>query len=146
MIIICDIDGTIADLQHRIHHFKSKPVDWDAFYADCHLDTPIEPVRQILLRLMGKDGGVMYVTGRREEVRKVTTEWLRKHKFPEGALWMRRVGDHREDFEVKRQMLDDLPAYMSKSDILCVLEDRDQVVKMWREEGLTCLQVRDGNY
>ena len=27
-----------------------------------------------------------------------------------------------------------------------VLDDRNQVVKMWRENGLTCLQVAEGDF
>lgn len=149
MIVLCDIDGTIADLEHRIHHFHADPPEWDAFYSKCHLDAPIEKVRQILLRLLGKDGAVFYVSGRREQVRDITVEWLDRFGFPPGPLFMRADGDCREDQEVKREHLHNgikLLSFMTGDEILCVLEDRNQVVKMWREEGLTCLQVRDGNY
>lgn len=31
-------------------------------------------------------------------------------------------------------------------EILCVLDDRNKVVKMWRELGLTCLQMAEGDF
>jgi hypothetical protein len=57
---------------------------------------------------------------------------------------MRKYGDYRKDYVVKREIYEQLiaPDY----DILCVLDDRNSVVDMWREIGLTCLQVAPGDF
>lgn len=146
MIVICDIDGTICDLSHRLHFIENPPKSWDAFHAACSDDLPIHAMRDILCRLIGDDA-VFYVTGRNEAIRRQTVDWLDKHGFPQGALFMRNGSDRRQDWEVKREILhEQIYPHNPKSEILCVLEDRDQVVKMWREEGLVCLQVKDGAY
>ena len=40
--IICDIDGTLADLHHRLHHIKNGNKNWDAFFAEVKDDLPIQ--------------------------------------------------------------------------------------------------------
>ena len=51
------------------------------------------------------------------------------------------------DDKLKKVWLDEVfPGDSKKLDIECVFDDRDKVVKMWREEGLTCMQVAPGNF
>ena len=57
---------------------------------------------------------------------------------------MRSKGDHRSDTEVKKEIYDKY--IKDKYNILCVFEDRDKVVKMWRDEGLLCNQVYYGDF
>lgn len=141
--ILCDLDGTVADLTHRLHHIQSKPKNWDAFYAACKDDGVYENIANLVKFLGDADCHIIYVSGRREGTRKDTRTWLDNNKFPPGALLMRSDGDFREDYIVKREIFErELKAY----NIWFVLDDRDQVVKMWRELGLTCLQVKSGDY
>jgi hypothetical protein len=56
---------------------------------------------------------------------------------------MRKDKDYRQDYIVKQDILD---KHIDKSKVWVVLDDRDQVVQMWRRNGLTCLQVSDGNF
>lgn len=60
------------------------------------------------------------------------------------ALYLRPNGDKRKDYVVKRQIYEE--SVKDKFNVLFVLEDRDQVVKMWREIGLTCFQVEYGDF
>ncbi len=48
------------------------------------------------------------------------------------------------DDQLKKLWLDQL--FPNTDDVLCVFDDRDKVVKMWRENGLSCLQVAEGNF
>lgn len=148
MIIICDIDGTIADCTHRVHFIESEPKDWDSFYGACDKDGVYRPIRA-LLQIMSDLFAIYYVSGRRESTRYKTVQFLDNNQFPHGPLFLRGEGDYREDTEVKREILyKDIyrEAGQRKEDVLFVLEDRASVVKMWREEGLTCLQVKEGDY
>jgi hypothetical protein len=57
---------------------------------------------------------------------------------------MRKRNDFRKDFEVKREIYEAQIA--NRFDVLCVFDDRQQVVDMWREVGLVCLQVAAGDF
>lgn len=77
-----------------------------------------------------------------ETVKKETVQWLKNNKVPYTSLRMRPENDYTPDDELKRQWLKDL----NKDQILCVFDDRSKVVKMWRDEGLTCFQVAPGDF
>lgn len=142
--VICDIDGVIADCTHRLKFIQQSPPDWDAFFDACGEDTPILPMITFL-RGVAKAFSVVYATGRPERTRVKTVEWCAKHDIPAGLVLMRTDNDHREDFIVKRELV--LKGLTNKSrEIVAVFEDRDQVVKMWREHGLLCLQPKAGDY
>lgn len=146
-MIICDIDGTIADCEHRRHYITNKPKDHDAFYAGVRDDKPIRKIIGVLLSLLERDFyTVTFVTGRPERTRKDTEWWLSEylHLYPHDyEMFMRKDKDYRQDYIVKQDILD---KHIDKSKVSVVLDDRDQVVQMWRRNGLTCLQVADGNF
>ncbi|WP_435018528.1 AAA family ATPase [Tundrisphaera sp. TA3] len=139
--VIFDLDGTLADLSHRLHHIKNGSHNWDAFFAECGQDTLIEPIRDLAVALHRQGYKVLLVSGRSDKVYGQTVSWLVKHEVPFDELLMRRDGDYRQDFIVKSELLDAILA--EGHEILCVIDDRPSVVTMWRERGLTCLQFRD---
>jgi hypothetical protein len=57
---------------------------------------------------------------------------------------MRDKGNNEKDSIVKRNMFEKY--IRGKYFIEYVLDDRNQVVEMWRSMGLTCLQVADGDF
>ena len=143
-IVIVDIDGTIAKVGDRLKYLQQEPKDWDSFYEHCDEDEPIEDSIRVVKDLYFCGYNIVFCTGRRESVRTKTMEWIKKYlNFnPCGyRLLMRKDNDWRHDTEVKPQMLD-FPA----SEVLFVLEDRNSMVKKWRELGYTCLQVTDGDF
>lgn len=142
---IFDIDGTIADCSHRLEHIKKDNPDWDTFYSLCVNDKPIDYVCH-LMRVLARNFEIVFVTGRSEKFRKHTVEWLKSQfgSFVDYCLFMRPDGDHRPDYELKKEIYK--KHIKDNFDVLGVFEDRDQVVKMWRELGLTCYQVADGSY
>jgi hypothetical protein len=142
--IVCDLDGTVADASHRLHHIKGPSKDWASFYAACLDDTLKYPVWKLLLLTAYSGQEILYVTGRSEECRDDTLTWLERHHFPAGRLLMRKQGDHRQDYIIKREMADEFD--LTPATVWFVLEDRDQVVEMWRSRGILCLQVADGDF
>lgn len=142
---IFDIDGTIADCSHRLHFITGEHKDWDSFYANCDMDKCIEPTCN-LCRLIGRTElyKIIYLTGRPESVRDKTDSWLLKKYFSYGKIFMRKDGDHRPDYVLKREIYEQ--EIKDEYDVIGVFEDRDSCVKMWRELGLTCFQVADGSY
>lgn len=137
--VIFDLDGTLADITHRLHYIKGEKKNWDAFHAACVDDAPKENVIEIF-KTMARNYQVTIVSGRSSVVRQETLDWLAKHDIRPHGLIMRDAGDFSPDHELKRHWLQTF-RLGHKSDILCVFDDRQRVVDMWREEGLTCLQV-----
>ena len=147
--VIVDIDGTIADIGHRIDLIRDKPKDWKGFHSEekLKIDAPILDTIKVINQLAAHNR-ILFVTGRPVSRYLATERWLREHLnfewIEDAVLLMRLERDHRPDYDMKRTLYYEMiePNY----DILCVFEDRDQVVNMWREEGLTCYQVCRGNY
>lgn len=141
-IVIFDIDGTLADVSERIRHLKKKPKDWNAFFAGMAQDKTIHSMVRLCNLLYDSGIEIILCSGRSEEHRLETVEWLDKHGVKYHDLLLRRDGDRRSDVVVKREIL----AGLDKSKILFVVEDRSRVVAMWRSEGLVCLQCAPGEF
>lgn len=149
-VVLVDLDGTIADCQHRRHHVdgsRSTGKNWDGFFDPKLVarDSLIEHVRDLVVALAGKYQ-IIYVTARREELRTTSMEWLRKHGLwlSPYQMFMRKAGDRREDSLVKRDLLEEIKA-LGYAPVIAV-DDRKRVVDMWREQGLTCFQVAPGDF
>lgn len=141
--VIFDIDGTLANNDHRKHHIQKIPKDWPAFNSEMHLDSPIELV-VTLAKILRQHYAIILCTGRDETCRDVTQEWLRLHDVWHDGLWMRAAQDFRSDDIVKREMLADIRS--AGFDPQMVVDDRVSVVAMWRAEGLLCLQCAPGEF
>jgi phosphoglycolate phosphatase-like HAD superfamily hydrolase len=139
---VFDIDGTIADCSHRIHHIGNK--DWRAFFAACGDDTPIAHIIGLARDLASSGKRIIYVSGRSDECSEQTARWLDEHDLPVGRKYMRKAGDHRPDNIVKAELLDQLIADGYRP--IMAFDDRNQVVKMWRERGVPCAQVAAGEF
>lgn len=158
-LIICDIDGTIADCRHRQHLAG----DWDAFHETMMQDDLYEMVFEVIMSLMQDTGAeLIFLTGRPERFRAETTTWLEERcaLFEDDdyiALLMRPKDDFRPDVEMKPAVLKDwidnidpdLDVRMTM-DLLkeraLFLDDRDKVVAMWRDMGYTCFQTAEGAF
>lgn len=142
---IFDIDGTLANTDHRNHHLSGEKKNWKGWFADQKHDTPYWEIVDIMK--LAYDAGIKIIlcTGRDEENRDATLTWFKEHDiFHFHDLLMRPKGDRRDDTVVKREMLHKLRE--TGYDPVCVFEDRDRVVGMWRDEGIRCLQVKPGDY
>jgi len=131
--IIVDIDGTIA------HMWDRGPFDWSRVGEDAPHEDMIA-----LIKILQWYRDVLFVSWRSDECRGETQKWL--NKYFDGcctSLHMRKAGDNRKDSIVKYEILQEL---IKEYYIEYVFDDRDQVVKMWREAGLRCLQVAPGNF
>jgi hypothetical protein len=138
---IFDIDGTVADISHRLHFIQKTPKDWDAFHNACCDDKPIPHMVRLAQVLNAR---IVYVTGRPLLSEKDTLYWIWIHIDVAGPLYMRKNGDHRRDDIVKREMLDRIRA--DGYNPIMAFEDRSRVVKMWREAGIPCAQVAEGDF
>ena len=144
--VIFDLDGTIADNGHRVHYLEQKPKDWDS-YNDACMSDKLKPNIAELMRLLICQGlDVIILTGRIDTVRAESILWLRRNGIVYDHLIMRKDGDYRSDTVVKWEMYMEqiFPNYKKKP--IFVVEDRNKVVAMWREKGITCLQCAYGDF
>ncbi|MAV30914.1 MAG: hypothetical protein CL866_09005 [Cycloclasticus sp.] len=146
--VIVDLDGTIALNEHRHHYIYpkngSKP-DWNSFFLACIDDTPNMAVIHSI-EAFKKSGYKIHIMSARGMIaHKETVDWLSKFSITYDELTMRNIGCYKPDEELKQYWIEKLyPNY--QEDILCVFDDRDKVVNMWRSLGLTCFQVAEGDF
>lgn len=128
--IITDIDGTLAHMED----FR-KFSEWDKVGLDS-----IDNVIKGIVQLETASGTQNFITsGRDEECASVTAFWLHEHEVPYTELLMRKHRDPRPDVEVKFELF--MKHIFGKVYVKYVLDDRQQVVDLWRKMGITCLQV-----
>tara|TARA_R100000664_G_C2750166_1_gene137473 strand:+ start:1118 stop:1561 length:444 start_codon:yes stop_codon:yes gene_type:complete len=140
-VILCDLDGTLSDYSERVHLYKEK--DYKSFNEAGINDKPIEKVCEIIRNLHSDAVEVIVMTARDESCRRNTALWLYKNKIPFDQLLMRPENDFSSDQDCKSKLFE---IHFDIEDIWFVLEDRNSVVDMWREKGLTCLQVSRSDF
>lgn len=142
--IIVDLDGTLCDVEHRVHHVQGRHKNWEQFNQLLIHDTLNHWCFELIEAMHAQNYKIIFVTGRGEGNRDSTEEWLSRHHVVYDHLYMRAMLDRREDDDVKediyRQFIE------NKYQILFVVDDRKSVVDRWREMNLTCLQCAPGNF
>ena len=142
MIVAFDLDGTLANIEHRLHYIKGEKKDWTGFFLASANDEPIAELIAVQ-RVLSVWHEVEIWSGRSDEVREMTVEWLKRHGVSYTKLRMRKAGDYRVDWQVKEEWLLALPAHKRPS---LAFDDRQQVVDMWRRNGIRCAQVAQGDF
>lgn len=144
MFVVFDLDGTLANCEHRLHHIKGDekptPEQWDAFFDACHDDEPIQHTIEVLKALKNAGHRVEIWSARSDQVVEKTWHWIGWNVRPALTVRLRRKGDHRDDDKLKAEWI----AEHGKPDL--VFEDRARVVKMWRDMGVPCFQVAAGDF
>jgi predicted kinase len=131
---IVDVDGTLALMSGR------SPYAWHRVGEDA----PNPPVVELVRALRAAGNAVVVVSSRDGVARAATQAWLDRHEIPHDVLLLRTRGDTRRDSVVKREIFDRSIRHVWH--VRGVLDDRDQVVRMWRDLGLTCAQVAPGDF
>ena len=164
--VIFDLDGTLANIDTR-RNMSLKPngkLDWDIFADPSSIlnwDVPNVPVIK-MAQLFKADGfRIVIFSGRNDRGFDATVQWLNNNHVPFDLLVMRpdkfkdkswpiadgnpATSDMRfmPDEILKRKMLD---TFVDINDVFLVVDDRDKVVKMWRDLGLNTFQVAPGDF
>ncbi len=133
--IICDLDGTLAIMNGR------SPYEGKA----CESDLLNQPVYDIVKSYHDMGHTIILLSGRTDDAKPHTERWLAKYNVPYDHLIMRKATDKRRDSIIKRELFDQ--NIKDKYFVRFVLDDRNQVVDMWRQDlGLACLQVNYGDF
>ena len=131
--IIVDMDGTLA-IMHR------DPYD----IVKCDTDELNKTIAWIVYAARKDNILIIITSGRKEEFRERTKIWLDINGVSYDQLFMRADDDNRKDAVVKQEIYDE--EIKGKYNVRFILDDRQSVVDMWRANGLTCLQVQEGDY
>jgi hypothetical protein len=156
MIIISDIDFTIADSSHRTHYIDRDNPDWISFYSPSEVirDKVIEPVKYILDTIHYHQESfsddvdvepirVVFSTSRQKLASSITHVWLQQNDIEYYDIYFRDDGDERPCAEVKLDNLKKIKKDFSKEKILFVLEDNESCVRMYRDNNLFVLQCEE---
>ena len=148
--VIFDLDGTLAliDDRRKISTKDNGKIDWDIFFdpKNIDLDKPNLPVIKLAQMFSNNGFRIVILSGRSKDTKDATKDWLNKFDVPFDVLKMRPTSNEFKfmpDDELKKLWLDSL---FPNKDVFAIFDDRQKVVDMWRNNGLTCFQVADGNF
>ena len=163
--VIFDLDGTLADIEDR-RQMSVKPngkMDWDIFFHPDNIkyDKPIPAIVSLIQTYDEKGYKIVIFSGRNDRSWNETIAWLKRYEIPHDLLVMRPDKFKSKSFPVadgnpatsdmrympdeilKKKMLD---TFVDINDVLFVVDDRQKVVDMWRDLGLTVFQPAPGDF
>lgn len=143
-VIVFDIDGTLANMEHRRQYVATKPKNWKAFNAGIPQDTPHEEIVFLAKTFADQGHTILLCSGRGEDQRQVSVEQMDRFGVKFAKLFMRKAGDHRQDNVVKVELLQDIREQFGEPFLW--FDDRKQVVDAIRAEGVKVLQVEPGDF
>lgn len=118
--IIVDVDGTIAEMNGR------GPFDWHRVGED----KPRQEIIDMVNAMNYYHGHVMIVvSGRSDECRQETLDWMDQHDVNYAYLHMRKAGDYRKDSEVKEEIFWEHIA--DNYNVVAVVDDRPMMLRRW---------------
>lgn len=134
---VLDIDATLSDVRHRLHHLRRRPKRWDAFFAAAGADDPLSEGLAVA-QTLAAGHEIVYLTGRPERIRRATQSWLERYRLPPGRLLMRGDADRSPSAVMKLRKLRRLAAERT----VAVLVDDDIAVCTAAERaGFTVLRA-----
>lgn len=135
--LILDLDGTIA-----LHTSGRSPYD----YTRVHEDTVNGHVRDVVNSWVDVHPyrRVLAVSGREDSCREATAKWLRDNRVAHDLLLMRKAGDFRRDAIVKYEIFNS--EIRDRYNVRFAIDDRLQVIQMYRKLGLTVFDVAGNEF
>jgi hypothetical protein len=153
MLVVFDLDGTLADVKHRLHYIQPNPeIDpvtgkqvkrrFDLFHAACVQDSVIEPVAYFYRKFVADSKvTVVVLSGRAEAVYSETVDWFITNDLPlPDELLLKSGNQNVPDIDQKRCHADILESKYGRN-IDMVFEDRSRVVEMWKTRGTFVFNV-----
>lgn len=143
--IICDLDGTLCNIDHRLPRVRGEgKKNWPMFFAGIKDDGLNAWCSGILRGFADRQSKIVLCSGRSDDYRKQTSAWLNRYDVQYVNLFMRQANDYRRDDIVKEIILDF--EILTRYTPYIAIDDRQQVVDMWRKRGIICLQCAKGDF
>jgi len=131
--VLFDIDGTLAFMNNR------GPFEWDKVDRDDLNESVAEQIK--FHKSLGRK--IILLSGRDEEAREKTEYWLNFYGIEYDELLMRPKDNWEKDNVIKKRIFNQ--NLLNRYNVICVYDDRLQVVKMWYELGIFCFNCNQGN-
>jgi len=138
-IVICDIDGTVANNDHRQHLLKNFK-DWDKFFSQLHLDKPIYEIIDKVKEFKKNGKEIIFMTGRPKRYQEETEKWLQRYFKFEFKIVLRDDDDLRNKLEVKEELLN---KNIDVERVYCFIENDTQLSLLWNRLGFSVIEVSD---
>lgn len=119
--IIVDVDGTIAEMHDR------GPFEWKKVGQD----KPREFIIDMVKHYRRQGYKILVVSGRSDECREETFDWLVSNRVAFEELRMRKAGDYRKDDAVKEEIF--WTHLADRYNIVACIDDRPQMIRLWHE-------------
>jgi hypothetical protein len=160
MLIVFDLDETLADTRHRQHLLVESELAtnkvllgqkqelWERFFKACGNDAPIPWTIKLFqfFRAKATSAKMVILTGRSEICRPQTMKWLKQYGIRPHLVLFRRANDERHDVSVKPELLTEARKLLKDSKVWFIVEDRAIMVQTWRKQGYEVLQCADTKY
>lgn len=138
---IFDVDGTLANVDPYIHLVRGPNKDYDAFHEASIDALPNFEVVQMLNQAFFDQMHILIVTSRKENWRGLTSRWLANNDIGHHALYMRKDDDHRPDYEVKKDILNQIKKHWN---VIHAVDDNPNIIRLWEEHGISTTKI--GNW
>ena len=141
---IFDVDGTLVNVDPILNILLNQDRESDSFkrnYDAFHKESiNCEPHKDVVDMVWEarKNFDIIIVTARKEKYRNLTSRWLKNNDVPHDALFMRQNEDHREDYAVKKDILEHVNVYW---DIKHAVDDNPSIIKLWEENGIATTKI-----
>jgi len=144
--VICDLDGTLCNIDHRLHFVRQDgKKDWKNFMLPQNVEQDgLNKWCRDIVHGLRSNYIIVMCSGRPDTLKPTTKEWLEKHKVMHDHLFMRPRDDHRKDDIIKEIILDF--EILTRMTPVLAIDDRQQVVDLWRKRGITALQCSKGDF
>ena len=136
-IVICDIDGTIANNDHRQHYLEGKK-DWEGFFSELINDEPIFPIINKVIEEYNAGKEIVFLTGRPERYRYSTTLWLKEYFNFDLKILMREDNDRNNKLKVKKEIFE---KNFKAEEIAYIIDNDNDLVSMWSSMGIKTVKV-----
>lgn len=142
-VVVVDLDGTLSDGSHRLHLLPTRDLhlteSWSEFNRAAINDAPIQSTIDVVNGLWVSGFAVVILTGRSDEVRSDTVDWLDRYGVKRDCLIMRRASDNRKDTIIKEEVL----RAIGLDNIVCAFDDSPSVIPFMRSLGITTYAVTE---
>jgi uncharacterized HAD superfamily protein len=135
VLAVFDIDGVVADVRHRLHHLDP-PRSWHLFFSEA-ADDALLPEGARLVTDLAEKHEIVWLTGRPEWLRELTSEWLAKHQLPGDELHLRPSRDYRPARLYKRDVL----TALSPRGVAAFVDDDEEVIATARKAGFPAVHA-----
>jgi FMN phosphatase YigB (HAD superfamily) len=143
--VIFDIDGTLANVEHRLHFLKENPANWSAWENASPQDLPVVATTLIARMFLEKKNITTRFWSSRPAARRITTlEWLKENISERISDWQLKLRPNRDNLpaaELKRVWLTSLTENPGQ-DILCVFENDVRVKLMYEQYAIPVFHIQ----